>query len=135
MRTQSAQHVGCRGRLAGLLGGHRPQGHQRDDNKPLTWKEQFELITTCLESDAHNIKVVAKYLVRMIKADYPNIDTTKLMDEQFISRSLYNGGPARALKDYRDSLKAPQGTVNREYTSYGRAMMKPTAEVRALLGI
>jgi hypothetical protein len=59
-----------------------------------------------------------------------------LTDEQFmISGSRYNRGPARALKDYEDSLKAPQGTVNRAYTSYGRAMMKHRAEVRAFLGI
>lgn len=103
--------------------------------KELSWKQQNEL-TACLETDAFNIDVVARFLRKMILFDYPNINTQTLTDEQFvIAGSRYNRGTARPLKDFIQSLKDLPGKSDRTYTEYGRAMLRHRAEVKALLGL
>ena len=101
----------------------------------LNHTEQNEL-TACLETDSFNINVVARFLQKMIRFDYPTIDTRTLTDEQFIiAGSRYNRGTARPLKDFVQSLKDPQGSPDRAYTEYGRAMLRHRPEVRGLLGM
>jgi hypothetical protein len=104
-------------------------------DESLTHVQQDEL-TACLETDSFNIDVVARFLQKMIRFDYPTIDTRTLTDEQFvIAGSRYNRGTTRPLSDLVQSLKDPQGTPSRKYTEYGRAMLRHRPEVRALLGM
>jgi hypothetical protein len=107
-------------------------GQERTD---LTRDQQNQL-TACLETDSFNIEVVARLLRQLILFDYPKIDTRSLTDEQFIiAGSRYNRGTARPLRDFIQSLRDPPGKPTREYTSYGRAMLRHRAEVRAILGM
>jgi hypothetical protein len=102
---------------------------------PLNHAQQNDL-TNCLETDVFNIDIVAKFLRQMILFDYPRANTRVLSDEQFIvAGSRYNRGTARSLKDLQSSIAAPQGVLQRDWSSYGRAMMGHRAEVRKLLGI
>src|SRR5262249_19698792 len=75
------------------------------DGPKLTRQQQNDL-TDCLETDAFNIDIVARWLNKLIRFDYPDINTQALNDEQFvISGSRYNRGTARPLADFQQSLK------------------------------
>lgn len=96
--------------------------------------EQRVLLARCLETDAFNIEIVARHLRDLILYDYPGADTTKLTDEQIIvAGSRYNRGTERALADILASIQAPPGDATREYSEYGRALLKRRDLVQALL--
>jgi hypothetical protein len=102
---------------------------------PIDHSQQMAL-TDCLETDVFNIDIVAKFLRITILQDYPGINTRKLTDEQFIVAGIrYNRGTARSLKDLKDSITAPNDSVQREWSSYGRSMIEHRPEVKKLLGI
>lgn len=91
-------------------------------------------LAQCLETDAFNIEVVARHLRRLVAHDYPHANPMALTDEQFaIAGSRYNRGTRRALGDYEASFRAAPGSPGREYTEYGRAMLRRRARVAALL--
>lgn len=93
-------------------------------------------LARCLETDAFNIAVVAKYLRALILFDYPNVDTANLTDEQFaIAGSRYNRGTQRKLDDFIASYQAPLGSPLREYTSYGHRMLQHRVRVANALGV
>jgi hypothetical protein len=101
----------------------------------LPYSKQQDL-ARCLETDTFNIDVVARHLHRLILYDYPGIDTAHLTDEQFIvAGSRYNRGTQRALADFIASLTAPEGSPTRQYTEYGRSMIRHRDRVKALLGV
>lgn len=103
------------------------------DLKKLSYSEKEELIKK-MEIDASNLEIVAKYLVQLRKHDYPNSNTSELTDEQIIViASRYNRGTARQLSDYIDSINAPEGEPIREYSSYGRALIRHRDQVKILL--
>ncbi|EHK7310565.1 hypothetical protein H6286_004800, partial [Escherichia coli] len=86
--------------------------------------EQFQL-SQCLLNDRFNIRVVAFHLRDLIHYDYPEIgDTTNLTDEQLIVvGSRYNRGIERNKQDIIDSIAAPKGSHQREYSEYGRRIL------------
>ena len=87
--------------------------------------EQFQL-SQCLLNDRFNIRVVAFHLRDLIHYDYPEIsDTTNLTDEQIIVvGSRYNRGIERNKQDIIDSIAAPKGSHQREYSEYGRRILE-----------
>ncbi|EHK3781049.1 TPA: hypothetical protein JZF25_004454 [Escherichia coli] len=96
--------------------------------------EQFQL-SQCLLNDRFNIKVVAFHLRDLIHYDYPEIgDTTNLTDEQLIVvGSRYNRGIERNKQDIIDSIAAPKGSHQREYSEYGRRILeKKTALMKIM---
>lgn len=104
------------------------------DATTMSYSEQSKL-GQCLETDAFNIDVVAKYLHDLILYDYPGADTANLTDEQFvIAGSRYNRGTQRSLADMIASNNAPVGSALREYTSYGHAMLRHRDRVANMLG-
>jgi hypothetical protein len=88
----------------------------------------------CLEQDAFNLDVVAKHLRGLILYDYPKADTLNLTQEQWIVvGSRYNRGTARPLKDFIASMQAKEGSDNRAYSSYGRALWGRLGQVSRLM--
>lgn len=87
--------------------------------------EQFQL-SQCLLNDRFNIRVVAFHLRDLIHYDYPEIgDATNLTDEQIIVvGSRYNRGIERNKQDIIDSIAAPKGSHQREYSEYGRRILE-----------
>ena len=104
------------------------------DASKLTISE-VDYISNCLQKDVFNLNVVAKHLHDLIVYDFPDIDTTNLTDEQFIIvGSRYNRGKERKLNDFKQSIKANVSDSNlRDYTSYGRTMLRYRNKVKALL--
>ncbi len=103
------------------------------DLDKLNYAQKAELIKH-VEVDAYNLEVVAKYLVQLIKHDYPNISSASLTDEQIaVAASRYNRGTARKLSDFVNSIKAPPGTPIRSYSSYGRTLLRHRERVSKLL--
>lgn len=103
------------------------------DVKNLDLDEQWKLIK-CLETDVYNLKVVANHLYDLIKYDFPYADSEHLTDEQIaVVGSRYNRGKERKLEDFIISLKAPPGTKGREFTEYGRTMLRRRERIRMLL--
>ena len=86
-----------------------------------------------LESNVFNLNVVAMHLYNLIKRDFPEADTINLTDEQFVViGSRYNRGTARKKEDYIASINAAPGTPVREYSSYGRTMLRRRESIRIL---
>lgn len=103
------------------------------DTGAMEFKRRLNL-AQCLETDAFNIEIVAKHLRGLIAHDYPNADPLKLSDEQFaVVGSRYNRGTQRGLGDYEASFRAAPGSAGREYSEYGRAMLKRRPRVLKLL--
>lgn len=103
------------------------------DPMKLDLDEQWKFIK-CLETDAYNLKVVAKHLYDLIMYDFPNADTKNLTDEQIaVVGSRYNRGIERKLNDFINSLQAAPGTKTREYTEYGRTMLRRRERILELL--
>lgn len=97
-------------------------------------EEQKTNLIHCLERDVCNLEVVGRHLYTLIRYDFPNADTTQLTDEQFaVVGSRYNRGTTRKLQDLLDSLNAKPGSENRDYTSYGRTMLRRRDRIRMLL--
>jgi hypothetical protein len=99
----------------------------------LDFDHQIQLLR-CLETDAFNLMVVAKHLYDLIKYDFPDADSENLTDDQIaVVGSRYNRGTERKLHDFISSLTAAPGTETREYTEYGRAILRRRNRIRALL--
>ncbi len=91
-------------------------------------------VVSCLETDLFNLRIVAKHLRGLIRHDYPNANTAVLTEEQFIiAGARYNRGTARALSEIQSSIQSLPGTKSREYSSYGRAMVRHKEHVQELL--
>lgn len=91
-------------------------------------------LAECLETDTFNIEIVARHLRGLVQFDFPSADARRPTDEQFaIAGSRYNRGTQRRLADYQASLSAQQGSPGREYTEYGRAMLRRRVHVKQLL--
>ncbi|PHM51790.1 hypothetical protein [Xenorhabdus hominickii] len=106
------------------------------DPSTLTNTQQLQL-ANCLLMDEFNIRVVAFHLRDLILHDNPNItDTGKLNDEQILLAAVrYNRGIERDKKSILDSLKAPIGAPEREYSSYGRRLLEKKKSTYMILGI
>lgn len=91
-------------------------------------------ISNCLQKDNFNLTMVAQHLYDLIKYDYPNHDTLYLTDEQLIVLgSRYNRGIQRNFHDFIRSINAKEGAPEREWTSYGRSMLRHKERVTTLL--
>ncbi|ACT08778.1 conserved hypothetical protein [Dickeya chrysanthemi Ech1591] len=100
----------------------------------LTSRQQLQL-SNCLLSDSFNIRIVAKHIRTLILHDYPDIpDTSSLTDEQVIlAGSRYNRGIERKKEDFIQSLSAPIGSPQREYSSYGRKIVERKESINRIL--
>lgn len=93
-----------------------------------------EKLGRALSNDVYNLNVVARHVFDLIRYDYPNIDTANLSDEQIVVvGSRYNRGTSRKLDEIVDSLKAAPGAPTRDYSSYGRTILRRRDRVRSLL--
>lgn len=101
----------------------------------LTSFEQFQL-SNCLLDNRFNIRVVAFHLRDLIMLSCPGKDTAHLTDEQIIIiGSRYNRGTQREIQSITDSISAPVGTKQREYSEYGRRIIeKKTAIMEIMRG-
>lgn len=91
-------------------------------------------LARALSNDAYNLHVVARHVFDLIRYDYPNIDTANLSDEQIVVvGSRYNRGKARKLEEIINSLKAAPGDPTREYSEYGRTILRRRSRVREQL--
>lgn len=104
----------------------------------LNWKylsiQSKDNLFDCLTQDTFNIEIIAKHIRSLILYDYPGTDTLNITDEQFIvAGSRYNRGTKRDLKDIINSINVKEGSADRAYSEYGRAMMKHKPHVQALL--
>lgn len=91
----------------------------------LTTTQQLQL-ANCLLNDDFNLEIVARHLKSLILFDYPwLVSTDNLTDEQMIlAGSRYNRGTQRDKRDFINSIHAPIGTPERDYSSYGRSILK-----------
>ncbi|WP_368543984.1 hypothetical protein [Enterobacter soli] len=95
--------------------------------------QQFRL-AQCLLDNSFNIRVVAFHLRDLILYDNPGIDTSKITDEQFIlAGSRYNRGIQRNAADIINSIYAPIGSSSREYSEYGRQILKKKETIMKIL--
>lgn len=107
----------------------------RVDPKMLTRKMQVQL-SRCLQSDDFNIKVVALHLKDLILFDYPHADTENLTHEQTIlAGSRYNRGVERKKEDFVNAISADEHASERDYISYGLAIIKREERVKKLMGM
>jgi len=104
--------------------------------------QQQAIIKQCLMMDALNIDIAARHLRNLILYDYPDADTLRLTPEQIIlAGSRYNRGIDRERQDFINSILAPSvdkridpdGYKLRDYTSYGRSLIRHMSHVRGLL--
>ncbi|MDD0814376.1 hypothetical protein PSQ39_07015 [Curvibacter sp. HBC28] len=104
------------------------------DADKMPFKVQVDLIQ-CLETDNFNLEVVAKHLRSLIEHDFPNMANSQILtDEEFIVvGARYNRGVERSLQDIRDSIKSPKDRPERQYSEYGRAMLRHRDHVLRLL--
>ena len=99
----------------------------------IDYKQQAKLCR-CLQTDWFNLNVVAKHLHELIKYDFPDADSENLTDVQIaIAGSRYNRGTERTLEDLFESLKATPGTNTRQYTDYGRTILRHKERLFLLL--
>lgn len=71
----------------------------------------------------------------LIKYDYPNQDPLHMSDEQIIvPGSRYNRGTQRSLEDFIHSIYANEGAPEREWSSYGRSLIRHKSRVAKILG-
>ena len=102
------------------------------DIDKMSFNDQKQL-KQALEKNGTNLNVVAMHLYNLIKNDYPATDTINLTDEQFVViGSRYNRGTARKKADFIASIHAAPGAPIREYSSYGRAMLRHRENIRIL---
>lgn len=93
-----------------------------------------EKLARALDNDTFNLNIVARHVFDLIRYDYPNIDTANLSDEQIaVVGSRYNRGTSRKVEEIISSLKAAPGDPTREYSSYGRTILRRRDRVRSLL--
>ncbi|WP_230353949.1 hypothetical protein [Lelliottia sp. WAP21] len=103
-----------------------------DPNK-LTREMQIQL-SQCLQSDDFNIKVVALHLRDLILFDYPNADTTNLNQEKTILvGARYNRGIQRKKEDFVNAISKDANSDERDYISYGLAIIKREDRVKRLM--
>lgn len=102
------------------------------DPRSLSTKQQLQ-ISRCLESDDFNIKIVAMHLRDLIKYDYPNSNTRTLSVEQIIlAGSRYNRGIQRKKSDFIVAIKSSNRN-EKDYISYGLALIKRQNRIEGLL--
>lgn len=106
------------------------------DPDGLTTTKQLQL-ANCLLDDEFNISVVAKHLRDLIVYDNPGIvDTLNITDEQLIiAASRYNRGIQRDRGDFVASMNAEVGDPIRDYSSYGRTIIKRRDIIMKILGL
>ncbi|MCO7512019.1 hypothetical protein NJH77_22475 [Serratia fonticola] len=106
------------------------------DPRTLSSTQQLQL-ANCLLDDDFNISVVAKHLRELIVYDNPGItDTVNITDEQLvIAASRYNRGIERNRDDFVASMSAEIGNPIRDYSSYGRTIIKRRDIIKKVLGI
>jgi hypothetical protein len=103
------------------------------DAESMSFLDQNNLIT-CLQNDVFNLDVVAKHLHNLILFDYPGINTNDLSEEQIIvAGSRYNRGTERLLQDIITSNRSAKGLAIREYSEYGRSIIRRRVEIANLL--
>lgn len=95
------------------------------DATTLSTTQQLQL-ANCLLDDDFNTGVVARHLRELIEYDNPGItDTLNISDELItLAASRYNRGVERSKEDFIKSMNANKGDASREYTSYGRSIIK-----------
>ncbi|MFJ5470277.1 hypothetical protein [Pectobacterium carotovorum] len=106
------------------------------DPDKLTSTQQLQL-ANCLLDDDFNISTVARHLKDLIVYDNPGItDTLNITDEQLIlAASRYNRGIERKKEDFINSINAEIGDPLREYSSYGRVIIKRRSIINKILGM
>lgn len=106
------------------------------DPDKLTSTQQLQL-ANCLLDDDFNISIVARHLKDLIVYDNRGItDTLNITDEQLIlAASRYNRGIERKKEDFINSINAEIGDPLREYSSYGRVIIKRRSIINKILGM
>ncbi|ARA77758.1 hypothetical protein RC90_12470 [Pectobacterium brasiliense] len=106
------------------------------DPETLTSTQQLQL-ANCLLDDDFNIRIVAGHLRELIIYDNPGIiDTLNITDEQLIlAASRYNRGIERRKEDFIESINAEVGSPMRDYSSYGRVIIKRRNIINKILGM
>ncbi|MEQ9887518.1 hypothetical protein [Pectobacterium zantedeschiae] len=106
------------------------------DPETLTSTQQLQL-ANCLLDDDFNIRIVAGHLRDLIIYDNPGIiDTLNITDEQLIlAASRYNRGIERRKEDFIASINAEVGSPMRDYSSYGRVIIKRRNIINKILGM
>lgn len=95
--------------------------------------QQFRL-AQCLLDNNFNIRVVAFHLRDLILYDNPGINTATLTDEQIIlAGSRYNRGIKRSATDIINYIHEPIGSPSREYSEYGRQIIKKKETIMKML--
>lgn len=103
------------------------------DPETLDHFQQFRL-AQCLLDNSFNIRVVAFHLRDLILYDNPGINTAVLTDEKIIlAGSRYNRGLKRSAEDIINSIHAPIGSLTREYSEYGRQIIKKKETIMKML--
>lgn len=99
----------------------------------VSYSEEQALIS-CLETDVFNLNIVAKHLRGVIRYDYPSANSEDLTEEQFIvAGARYNRGIERKLSDITNSLKQSPNSPGREFSDYGRSLLRNKEHVMRLL--
>lgn len=99
----------------------------------LSNRQQLQ-ISRCLLSDDFNLKMVSLHLRDLIKFDYPDINTELLSDENLILvGARYNRGIQRKKEDFISAISLPKDSPERDYISYGLAIIKRRDRVKKLM--
>lgn len=99
----------------------------------LDHSQQFRL-AQCLLDNSFNIRVVAFHLRDLILYDNPGINTANLSEEQIIlAGSRYNRGVTRSAAAIINFIYAPIGSPLREYSEYGRQIIKKKETIMKIL--
>ncbi|WP_244212780.1 hypothetical protein [Rahnella woolbedingensis] len=101
----------------------------------LSNRQQLQ-ISRCLQTDDFNLKMASLHLRDLIKFDYPDANTEILSDESLILvGSRYNRGIQRKKEDFIRAISLPENSPERDYISYGLAIIKRRERVKKLMGI
>lgn len=106
------------------------------DASTLTTTQQLQL-ANCLLDDDFNISIVARHLKSLILFDNPGlINTGVLTDDQLIiAGSRYNRGIERKKEDFILSIESNAAPEVRNYSSYGRTILRRKAIILEIMGL
>lgn len=102
----------------------------------LTTTQQLQL-ANCLLDDDFNISIVAKHLKSLILFDNPDLEDTSILSEQqlVIAGARYNRGIERKKEDFITSISVDALPEVRNYSSYGRTILRRQSIILKALGM
>jgi len=88
-------------------------------------ERELKQLKEALSHDEFNLQIVANHVYNLIQYDYPNIDTINISDEVVVvTGSRYNRGTAINKNEFLKSYQANINDPTREYSSYGRTLLR-----------